>query len=626
MAVHTRLPACGNIIGERIGGDGENGDGPGICAVERADGVGGVKPVKHGHHDVHEDDIEAARSGSGKAIYRLLPVFGGGDKRAALFEHIGRDLAVERVVLGHEDADAVEPRARLRLGGGHMVRCVDRQRQRNGEGRSLSFAADEGNFAAEQLDGLLYDSEAEAAAGIGRARGLMLLREGIERAGLKFRAHADAGIGTGEDEGRRIVFAGGLAAGNVHRAAGTVVFDGVAHDILQHALNVQRAAEQVPVLACGRIGGEDDAAVRRLRRNDRLRALQHVAQVKGLVLGLDLAGFELAHVEHIVDELEQEIRGRKDFGEAVLHPRGIGDILFGNLRHAADAVERRADIVTHTAQKIGLCGVGHRGLLGGLAQALLVVDLLLLLRGDVARKQHDGRDLTGLTAALRDEQYLKPLAVHRLEGIAEKALVAQTLRRGRGAAEITEGVALPGDDDVGRDGLEHLVRFFDAVRHGMGVSGLRDGLVGVGLRIDDEIGRVNICDGGGEVIFLLELGDPLTAAALPKDRDGHAEDEIQPRGDGEPMHDSRNHRARGVEDVEIIVAVDVVYAVPDRAIELERKQRPIIGQAVACDGVFADGVSTGAGFLAKVFIIEPGQPWKTGLPRRFLFSSTAFSS
>ena len=156
VAVHTRLPACGNIIGERIGGDGENGDGPGICAVERVDGAVGVKPVKHGHHDVHEDDIEAARSGSGKAIYRLLPVFGGGDERTAFFEHIGRDLAVERVVLGHEDADAVEPRARLRLGGGRMVRCVDRQRQRNGEGRSLSFAADEGNFAAEQLDGLLY--------------------------------------------------------------------------------------------------------------------------------------------------------------------------------------------------------------------------------------------------------------------------------------------------------------------------------------------------------------------------------------------------------------------------------------------------------------------------------------
>lgn len=119
------------------------------------------------------------------------------------------------------------------------------------------------------------------------------------------------------------------------------------------------------------------------------------------MLGLDLACFELAHVEHIVDELKQEIRGRKNFGEAVLHPRGIGDIFFGNLRHAADAVERRADIVTHTAQKIGLCGVGHRGLLGGLAQALLVVDLLLLLRGDVARKQHDSRDLTGLTAALQ---------------------------------------------------------------------------------------------------------------------------------------------------------------------------------------------------------------------------------
>ena len=69
------------------------------------------------------------------------------------------------------------------------------------------------------------------------------------------------------------------------------------------------------------------------------------------MLGLDLACFELAHVEHIVDELEQEVRSREDIGKAVLHTRGIGDIFFGDLRYAADTVDGRADIVAMRRRK-----------------------------------------------------------------------------------------------------------------------------------------------------------------------------------------------------------------------------------------------------------------------------------
>lgn len=72
------------------------------------------------------------------------------------------------------------------------------------------------------------------------------------------------------------------------------------------------------------------------------------------MLGLDLACFELAHVEHIVDELEQEVRSREDIGKAVLHTRGIGDIFFGDLRHAADTVDGRADTVDGRADIVAM--------------------------------------------------------------------------------------------------------------------------------------------------------------------------------------------------------------------------------------------------------------------------------
>ena len=49
------------------------------------------------------------------------------------------------------------------------------------------------------------------------------------------------------------------------------------------------------------------------------------------------------------------------------------------------------------------------------------------------------------------------------------------------------------------------------------------------------------------------------------------------------------------------------------------------GHCISCDGVFADGVSTGAGFVAKVVFVDPGQPWKTGVPRGVLLSAPAVS-
>ena len=51
--------------------------------------------------------VKAARRGGDEAVDGLLTILGGGDERAALFEHIGRDLTVEGIVLGHEDTDAV---------------------------------------------------------------------------------------------------------------------------------------------------------------------------------------------------------------------------------------------------------------------------------------------------------------------------------------------------------------------------------------------------------------------------------------------------------------------------------------------------------------------------------------
>ena len=50
-----------------------------------------------------------------------------------------------------------------------------------------------------------------------------------------------------------------------------------------------------------------------------------------------------------------------------------------NIKHTADAVDRRADIVAHALQKFRLGAVGGLGLFGLLQQVFLVLPLLFLL-------------------------------------------------------------------------------------------------------------------------------------------------------------------------------------------------------------------------------------------------------
>ena len=91
---------------------------------------------------------------------------------------------------------------------------------------------------------------------------------------------------------------------------------------------------------------------------------------------LELPAFRLRHIQDVIDESQQKLRGRRYLLETAHRLRRIL-LLSRNPRHSDDSVHRCADIVTDTGQKFRLCRIRFIRLPHSNSQ------LLVLLRNDL---------------------------------------------------------------------------------------------------------------------------------------------------------------------------------------------------------------------------------------------------
>ena len=71
------------------------------------------------------------------------------------------------------------------------------------------------------------------------------------------------------------------------------------------------------------------------------------------MLDVELAGFDLREIEDVVDDAQQRLGRDVDLPNVVLLARGE-PTLQGEVRHAEDGVQRRADLVAHVGQEVAL--------------------------------------------------------------------------------------------------------------------------------------------------------------------------------------------------------------------------------------------------------------------------------
>ena len=88
---------------------------------------------------------------------------------------------------------------------------------------------------------------------------------------------------------------------------------------------------------------------------------EQIAQVQRLQLELNVAGFDLGQIQHIVDQLQQLVPGpMDDVGMPDLFVVEVAGAVLSQLIAEDQDVERRTQLVGHVGEEFRLVAVGHR--------------------------------------------------------------------------------------------------------------------------------------------------------------------------------------------------------------------------------------------------------------------------
>ncbi len=194
----------------------------------------------------------------------------------------------------------------------------------------------------------------------GAAFGLLEL---AEDAGLRVGRDADAGVAHPE----RHVVRSGARLRQHPDAAGWREFHRIAGEIEQHLPQPHRIADHFGSQARIREGGDLEAFCLRARRQQLDHLFDQRVEPEGFRLEVEPAGLDLREIEHVADQRHQRVAG-------AFHRARIGRLLGGQrrveqeVRHAQNAVERRADLVADHGEEAALGAIGRIGLVARLGE------------------------------------------------------------------------------------------------------------------------------------------------------------------------------------------------------------------------------------------------------------------
>ena len=239
--------------------------------------------------------------------------------------------------------------------------------------------------AAHHINDVLGNRHAQTGALNLAHRGGTLPLEGLEDPLREFLAHADTGVLHPDlIQSLPLWGIGKLCHTDGNRAAGGCEFNRVGQQVQEHLIQAGFVAEHILIGHIQHIHIQLQLLGVNLTADDGLNVMKHVGQVHFLLLQLDFAAFDAAHVQHIVDQAQQMVAGREDFRQIILNLFRIRYIGNGKGRKPDDCVHGRADIVRHTAEERALCPVGAlRGV-----DSVLQIPADLLFLGAVGENQN----------------------------------------------------------------------------------------------------------------------------------------------------------------------------------------------------------------------------------------------
>ncbi len=169
---------------------------------------------------------------------------------------------------------------------------------------------------------------------------------------LEFLADADAGITYAKlVDGAALVAAGLLDDAQADCPAGVRELDRVAQYVEKYLLQAQAVADKRFVDGVLRIDEKGELPGLGVRLHDGAQVVQDAGQPRLAFLDDDLAAFDAAHVQHVVDQRQQVAARHRYLLKVVRNQVRVVEMLLRQLGVAHDGVHRRADIVAHAVEE-----------------------------------------------------------------------------------------------------------------------------------------------------------------------------------------------------------------------------------------------------------------------------------
>ena len=157
-----------------------------------------------------------------------------------------------------------------------------------------------------------------------------------------------------------------------HPAARRRVLDRIDDEIVDDLQDALLVSMQLAGLR-RRLVHDLDLRLARAILDQRINALQHIGDVDILAIDLDRAGFDERQVENVINQRLERLGRTQDVREigTLLVGQLAGNALLEEVGKAHDGIERRAQLVGHVRDEVGLQLVGGKKRLVALFQRLL---------------------------------------------------------------------------------------------------------------------------------------------------------------------------------------------------------------------------------------------------------------
>ena len=353
--VHAGFPC---LVGDVVPVERREDDDRRVVPFDGPNLAGGFNAVHLRHAPVDQDQV-IFRSARVAELY-LFDAFKAGLRGIAADAELPQyDLGVlqrNRIIIDHKHAhlarvqsavvDAATP------AGGFA------QRDGHGERRALALLALHFDMAVHQFHDALGDRHAEAGAAVTAGNGGILLAERVEEVRQVFLAHADTGIGYDEPDRGLMVVSRPLFDHEPHEAAFRRELDGVGQYVYHHLLELHRVADIVIVNRAAGDAFVPQPLVPALAAHDGIDLFQALGKGKFLCLDDHFSGFDARHVQYVVDDSQQVLRGGADLCQILPDLVRSGRLVHGDVVQSDDRVHGRADLMAHVGEERGLRPVG----------------------------------------------------------------------------------------------------------------------------------------------------------------------------------------------------------------------------------------------------------------------------